>query len=64
MVRLLTLKEASKVLKVSSDKLYRIVKSDSTFPATKIGGTFRVDEDLLDQWVKDKFAANSHYKIE
>jgi len=49
--RMLTLKEASQVLNVSRDTLYRLLKEDETFPGVRVGHHWRVDPNRLQEWL-------------
>ena len=49
-MKLLTIDEVAKFLKMSKHTLYKYAK-DGTIPAVKIGGSWRFMEDALKQWI-------------
>ena len=49
--RLLTLKELSKYLRISTRSVYRLIDSRS-IPFTCVGGVYRFDQDAIDEWIK------------
>lgn len=49
----LTLKETAALLKISVRSLQRLINL-GTFPAFKVGGQWRVNQDSLDTWVKTR----------
>lgn len=50
MTKLLTVKEAAKILRVSLPTMYEYINSVG-FPAMKVGRSWRIHEDLLDKWI-------------
>ena len=51
---LLTLPEAAEYLRYSTKQVHRLIRSDKTFPAHRIGGKghYRFFPDELEAWVK------------
>jgi len=50
---LITAHEAAAILNVSHWTVYRIIKTDPSFPAVHLGRRVRVHADKLDQWLWD-----------
>lgn len=48
---MMTLKQASEHLQYSERTLYRIISQDSTFPAKKIRGEWRISPEGLREWI-------------
>lgn len=55
MQRLLTLAEAGELLGYGIDKMYRLARSDKSFPSIKIGGQYRISEDKLEAYINDMY---------
>lgn len=49
----MTLREASQYLGISSDTLYKYL-SEKSIPAFKLGNRWRFKKDLLDRWMEKK----------
>jgi DNA binding domain, excisionase family len=56
MEQLLTLSEAAEYLQYSTRQIHRLIRSDPTFPAHRIGGKghFRFFPNELEEWVKSQ----------
>ena len=50
----LTVQEAAKYLKISTDTVYVLVRSQ-TFPAIKVGNSWRILHKELDEWLKKQY---------
>lgn len=53
---IITRKEAAQILRFSNDRVYRIIKTDPTFPAVKINKKWVVDRTRLEAWYEEKFS--------
>lgn len=49
---MLTLKQVASFLALSEKTVYRLAQ-DGSLPALKIGGQWRFDQEILDNWVTD-----------
>lgn len=47
----LTVAEVAELLRVSVKTIYRMASSDSSMPATRVGGSVRFRADLLASWL-------------
>jgi len=56
---LLTVHEVSKVLNISLPTVYKLCHSQD-FPALKIGRSWRVNKDLLNDWASKKALEDAH----
>lgn len=52
-MKLLTIKEVAKVLKINEHTAYRYAK-DGKIPATRVGRSWRVLESVLEDWLKER----------
>lgn len=43
---------AAEYMKVSDSHIRKLIRTDSDFPAYKVGWVWRVDMDALDEWIK------------
>jgi excisionase family DNA binding protein len=50
----LTAEQVAAMLQLSSKTIYRLVKSDATMPALRLGGTVRFPRERLEQWLRDR----------
>jgi len=50
-VKLLTIEETANLLRLNKFTAYRYAKN-GTIPAVRIGRTWRVDEEVLKEWIK------------
>jgi hypothetical protein len=53
---LLTLKEAAEILHYSTRQMHKIIRTDPTFPARRLGGKghFRINPTELEAWRKNQ----------
>ena len=51
---LMTVQEAAKYLKISPDTVYVLVRSQ-TFPAIKVGNSWRILRKELDEWLQRQY---------
>lgn len=56
MIILLTVNEVSKILRISKPTAYNLMHSEG-FPCVKIGRTWRVEEQLLLNWIQEHSVA-------
>lgn len=54
MQQYLTINETAELLGFSRDWVYRIINTDETFPARRIGGRWRIDPEKLAVWVENQ----------
>jgi excisionase family DNA binding protein len=52
MQALLTINQTAAYLGCSRDKVYRLLNSDPTFPARRVGGSWRIDPGKLQDWLE------------
>ena len=52
-MKILTIKEAAKILKINEHTAYRYAK-EGKIPAIRVGRNWRVHEDQMEQWLKNK----------
>lgn len=52
-VKLITVKEASKYLRLPLSRIYQLVRVKA-FPSIQMGGSWRIDQNQLDSWVKSE----------
>ena len=54
MKQFLTINQTAEVLGFSRDWIYRQINTDSTFPAKRLGGHWRIDAAKLQKWVDNQ----------
>lgn len=52
-MKILTIREAAKVLKINEHTAYRYAK-EGKIPATRVGRSWRVVEEVLEKWLTEK----------
>ena len=52
-MKILTIREAAKVLKINEHTAYRYAK-EGKIPATRVGRSWRVMEEVLEKWLTEK----------
>ncbi|MBI5374208.1 MAG: helix-turn-helix domain-containing protein [Candidatus Schekmanbacteria bacterium] len=56
-MKLLTIDEVAKLLKLNKHTIYRYAK-DGKIPAVRIGGSWRIAEEVLSRWLVDGSSNN------
>lgn len=51
---MLTLKDLSNVLDLSMPSIYKLIKTDNTFPIMKLNNKYSVSKKQLDMWIERK----------
>ena len=51
-MKLLDVKETQNILRTGRDKTYSLMRSRS-FPSIKIGGRYYVDDEALQEWIRN-----------
>ena len=59
----MTIGETAAYLRLSENSIYRLVQ-DGTLPAARIGRTWRVSREALDQWLTERMLDNLPKKEE
>jgi len=52
-MKLMTIKEVARLLKINEHTAYRYAK-DGRIPATRVGRNWRVLEEVLETWLKER----------
>lgn len=52
-MKILTIPEVAKLLQINMHTAYRYAK-EGKIPAVRIGGSWRVREEILEQWLKER----------
>ncbi len=60
---ILTIREVADYLKIAERTVYRLAK-EGRIPAFKVGGSWRLRRDDLDQWIRSQTLSQAHDRVE